>query len=192
MIKKFSIFMVSSTALVVMLTGCAGGEPYVQNTAEYDRESSTFAKGPVRNDGSEIYVCYAKNNATPEQVRVLAENECGRFGLDAVFIGQNYELCPLMTPIAAGFECTEQTARTAAPNAPQSVLSGVPANTGAASAPTPNPIFPKLEVQVPAGAGRQPSAPQTGISAGDVSTDAKSQPFPTFLFDKTPRTVNPQ
>ncbi len=192
MIKKFSVSSLMLATLAITLGGCAGGEPYVQNTAEFDRESASFVTGPVRQEDSEIYVCYAKSSATPEQVRMLAVNECGRVGLDAVFIGQNYELCPLMTPIAAGFECTVQTARTAAPNAPQSVLSGVPANTGAASAPTPNPIFPKLAVQVPAGAGRQPSAPQTGISAGDVSTDAKSQPFPTFLFDKTPRTVNPQ
>ncbi len=192
MIKKFSISSALLAAFAVTLGGCAGGEPYVQNTAEYDRESSTFAKGPVRAVESEIYVCYAKNNTTPEQVRLLAEDECGRFGLSAVFIGQNYELCPLMTPIAAGFECAAQTARTAAPNAFQSVPSSVPTNAGAAPVPAPNPIFPKLEVQVPAGAGRQPSASQTGISAGDVSTDAKSQPFPTFLFDNTPRTVTPQ
>ena len=192
MVKRFSISMVSLAALVITLGGCAGGDPYVQDTSEYNRESATFAKGPVRHEGNELYVCYAKSNATPKQVRALAENECGRFGLSAVFIGQNYELCPLMTPIAAGFECTAQTARAAAPNTPMPASSDAPTTAGAAPAPAPNPIFPKLEVQVPAGAGRQLSAPQTGISAGDVSTDAKSQPFPTFLFDKTPRTVNPQ
>jgi len=170
MIKKFSISMASLAVLAFMLGGCTGGEPYVQNPSEYDREAASFAKGPIHNDGSEIYVCYAKSNATPAQVRVLAENECGRFGLGAVFIGQNYELCPLMTPMAAGFECTAQTARAAVPNAPMPAASGAP--IGAGTAPV--------------------SASQTGISAGDVSTDAKSQPFPTFLFDKTPRTVDPQ
>ena len=186
MIKKFSIYALSFAALAVTLSGCADNEPYVQNTAEYNRDSPTFAKGPVRSKGSEIYICYAKSNATPAQVRAVADEECGRFGFRAVFIGQNYELCPLATPSAAGFTCETQTADVT-PSATQP-------NPFAAPSPTssPSPIFPKLEVQAPAGAGRVMSPPQTVGTAGSVSTDAKSQPFPTFLFDTTPRTVTPQ
>lgn len=190
--KMLSISVMSFAVLAVVIGGCTGGEPYVQNTSEYDRESPTFANGPVRREDSEVYVCYAKDNATPAQVRTLAEDECGRFGLRAVFIGQNYELCPVMTPIAAGFTCQTQTAGTASPSAPAFLSSGAASTTLAQPVAAPNPVFPKLEVQAPAGAGRQPSQPQAGISAGDVSTNAKSQPFPTFLFDTTPRTVNPQ
>ena len=89
-------------ACLAVVAGCAG-KPYVQNTGEFNRTSETFLKGVT--DREDVTVCYAKSATAAALVTKAAVEECGRFGKTAKFKQQNYETCPLLTPVAAVYDC---------------------------------------------------------------------------------------
>ncbi|WNJ98664.1 hypothetical protein L2D14_12385 [Thalassospiraceae bacterium LMO-JJ14] len=156
-------------ALIVMMmsaAACSGVAPYVHEPYTINRNLETFPDGPEITVGSEVNICYAKSKATPSQIRALAEEYCARAGLGAQFVGHTYDLCPLLAPTTAVFNC--QTA-VAGSNATQASRPPTPAGIAA----------PAFEAPKPAGAGRSFGT----LGAADVSTTAKSQPFPTYLFN---------
>lgn len=159
---KVKYFGLLTIAVAASLAGCAAESAYVQRPYAIDREHADFPLGPELKAGSTVTVCYAKSSATPQAVRKLADDECGRFGLGTAFIEQTLSICPLMTPVAAIFKC---------------------AKTGVAGSTSPGQVgnVPMMPAFSAPGAAIQPSA---GIGAADVSTTAKSAPFPVFLFNK--------
>jgi len=153
--------------MVTAIAACSGDPPYVDRPYEINRDNVTFPVGPPILSGSPVTVCYAKSQATPEQIRALADDECAKGGLMAVFNRQSLDVCPMMTPIAALFVC-EETASARRGSAPATSRTSLPII-----------VTPSFAAPKPAGAGR----PLGSIGAADVSTTAKSQPFPTYLFN---------
>ncbi len=90
-----------------IVAGCAG-QPFVQNPGEFNRETAEFIKGAT--DREFVTVCYAKSATAASLVTKAAVEECGRFGKTAVFREQNYKTCPLLTPVAAIYDCVGRTA----------------------------------------------------------------------------------
>lgn len=158
--QTFSILFVAA-----ILIGCSAPAPYVWRPYTIDRAHEDFPDGPTLENGSQISICYSKRGTTPALLKQLADEECGRFGMTAMFEEQDHGLCPLVTPIAAQFSCLGGAgqAMTQSPNhQPGSLFQGTGQGTTSRS------VLP-------------PSA--TTFSAEDVSTTAKSQPYPTFLFN---------
>lgn len=152
--------------VLVAVAACSGAPPYVDRPYEINRELADFPEGPPVTAGTQVTVCYKKSSATPAEIRALAYEECARGNLNATFKEQTLNVCPLMTPNAAIFTCTN------------TVAGGTRAATGPASART-APAAPLFEAPQPAGLGRSFGT----IGAADVSTTAKSQPYPTYLFN---------
>jgi len=89
-------------ACLAFVAGCAG-KPYVQNIGEFNRSSLVFLKGIT--DVEFITVCYGKSATAAALVTKAAVKECGRYGKTAQFKEQNYKTCPLLTPVAAIYDC---------------------------------------------------------------------------------------
>ena len=103
MIRKYChSFYIFATALSLFLIGCAG-EPYVVVNNEFNRASDTYLNG-IR-DRDQVWVCYNERNANPQQVTNKALAECQRFGKMAEFSKTTYSICPLLTPVAAVYDC---------------------------------------------------------------------------------------
>lgn len=145
----------------VGVAGCITEPPYVDRPYQIDRRSKNFPLGPKLVVGSEVTVCYAKSASSPQEIRQLADDECGRFGLGAALYEQTLEVCPLRAPVAAVFKCAEL-----------GTVGTVPAVLGSV------PMIPAFA------APGATLAPSSGLGAADVSTTAKSAPFPVFLFNK--------
>jgi len=91
-------------SLLLFLAGCAGAAaPYVYKAGEFDRSSPDFGKEPA--DITAVTICYGTRGTTPEEIRDMAQTECAHFKKTARFTGQNYQTCPLLTPVAANFDC---------------------------------------------------------------------------------------
>ena len=101
--------LILMTSLASFITGCSGGAPYVYDSGEFNRESEVYRQGIK--DRKDVTVCYSKRATTPHQVSGLAREECARFGKSARFREQSYNSCPLLTPVAAIFDCVQQTSR---------------------------------------------------------------------------------
>ena len=99
------IFVFSTAGLV---TACADTKPHVYNNIEFNRESVRFAKGFTNR--SEVTVCFQKHETTSQAIVDLAREECASFGKTAVFREQTYLVCPLVTPVAAVYDCVGETA----------------------------------------------------------------------------------
>ena len=99
--------LILMTSLTSFILGCSGGAPYVYDSGEFNRESETFRSGVL--DQDEVTVCYSKGATSPLQINELAHNECRQFGKSARFREQSYESCPLLTPIAAIYDCVPQS-----------------------------------------------------------------------------------
>ena len=98
--------LILMTSLISLISGCSGGTAYVYNSSEFVRESATFRSGIL--DREDVTVCYSKGATSPRQITELARNECRQFGKSAQFREQSYSTCPLLTPIAAIYDCVEQ------------------------------------------------------------------------------------
>jgi len=152
-------------ALLLMLFAvgaCTVQEPYIDRPYAINREHVNFPDGPDMVAGVGITVCYSKADATPQTIRAVAEEECGRGGLKPRFVGQTLDQCALTAPVAALFTC-------------ESTVASRPAVQS-------SPVIAAPSIVAPAPAGR--SRPLGTIGAADVSTTAKSAPFPTFLFNR--------
>ena len=95
------------TSLLFLIAGCSGGEPYVYESTEFNRQSETYLKGIQ--DREQVTICYSKRASRPLDIAKLAMDECARFGKTARFSEQNYASCPLMTPVAAIYDCVNKT-----------------------------------------------------------------------------------
>lgn len=182
MIQRFSKFVLPVALIAVTVAGCSAPEPYVWRPYTIDRDHEFFPNGPVLENQSVVDICYSKRNATPEVLTQMAKDECGRFGLSARFISQDHGLCPLLTPIAAQFECEGPSSR---------VVGGAPVTQS-----QPGSLFNNTGQGGVAGSVLPPMG--STFSADDVSTRAKSEPYPTFLFNgaqprpQTPPQTSPQ
>ena len=81
-----------------------GGNAYIFNAQEFNRQSSAFGEGTEEVDS--IIVCYNKASASIEAIRKLAFDGCAEGGKYPILLGQNYSSCPLFTPISAIFSCS--------------------------------------------------------------------------------------
>ncbi len=102
-----------------LAAACSLPEPYVQREWEFNRDSPYFPSGPKfidkltgeeRKVALQVIVCYAKNSADPAKIVGLARDECGKYGLTPKFFEQTLNYCPLMTPVAAVYNCSGQIA----------------------------------------------------------------------------------
>ena len=100
LIKRTLVF-----AGLLIVAACAAPPAYVHNGSEFDRESYVYLNGITSR--SQVVICYHKNGTTPQQVADLAIKECAQFSKQAVFLKQSLRVCPLVTPIAATYECAE-------------------------------------------------------------------------------------
>lgn len=77
----------------LVLAGCSTSpRPLVPDTAQ----------GPAS------YVCYNSATASPEDVRAIAERQCGKSGMGVTgLIGQSWTplRCGVLTPSVAAFQC---------------------------------------------------------------------------------------
>ena len=106
---KFSFRQIlCSTALIVLLMGCAVDlQPHIYIPGEFNRSQSNFNK-PLK-DRDEVIICFNKLKATPQKISNLAVLECARFNKRAEFVKQETQYCPLVTPIAARYNCVADT-----------------------------------------------------------------------------------
>lgn len=103
--------LIKSTLIIslsLVAAACTAPPPYVKNVGEFDRTSSVFLNGIT--DREKITICYAKNGTTPAMVSALAQQECASYAKRAVFREQSLQVCPLLTPVAAIYDCVESTA----------------------------------------------------------------------------------
>ena len=170
MFQRFSKFVLPVALVAIIVAGCSAPEPYVWRPYTIDRDHVYFPNGPVLENQSVVEICYSHRNATPALLTQIAKDECGRFGLSARFLGQDHGLCPLVTPVAAQFECQGPSSR---------VEGGAPVTPS-----QPGSLFNSLEEGGVAGSVLPPMG--TTFNADDVSTRAKSEPYPTFLFNGVP------
>jgi hypothetical protein len=142
-------------------------EPYIYRPAEFDRGRDDFRQDPK--DRKSLIICYNSSDTTPEALREMAEEECGKYGKMALFDRHDYQYCPLMSPAGAVFLCQPKAA--AAPAAAPAAVRPSPATPsvpGAAGvAPVPAPAFvPAPPATVPSGplpsAGYGVAAPPVG------------------------------
>ncbi|MBC8268179.1 MAG: hypothetical protein H8E36_05480 [Rhodospirillaceae bacterium] len=97
------IFSALALFSVVAFVAACAGQPYVHKSGEFNRASSGF--GQTEKDISNLTICYNSSSTTPQQVNKMAIEECAAFNKTAKFVGQEYNVCPLTTPIAAKFNC---------------------------------------------------------------------------------------
>ncbi len=89
-----------------VLAGCAASTaPYVYKVDEFNRSLPNFGKEPT--DITSVTICYGTRGTTPEEIRDMAQTECAQFKKTARFTEQNYQTCPLLTPVAAYFDCVK-------------------------------------------------------------------------------------
>jgi len=100
--------------LYVILTGlvlsaCGAPPAYIHNADEFNRRAATFAKAPENIDS--VTVCYNKFGTRPEIIAKMAQAECGKFNKEAEFSHQSFQICPLVTPVAAVYDCVGKESR---------------------------------------------------------------------------------
>jgi len=89
--------------MTAFVAGCGRTAPYVYDAGEFNRDTDAFRNGIK--DRKTVSICYAKRATTPAQITKLAGRECARFGKIARFSRQSYLECPVLTPVAAIFDC---------------------------------------------------------------------------------------
>ncbi|MEO5336456.1 MAG: hypothetical protein H7841_06135 [Magnetospirillum sp. WYHS-4] len=89
---------------LIVLGGGAGCAlpPYVHNPDEFNRDSETFRQEPV--ERRNVTICYSAKATTPEEVRRMAGETCGKHGKTARFVRHTRTKCPA-TFAAAFFAC---------------------------------------------------------------------------------------
>jgi len=102
---KHIFSLLALTVVIVTMAACST-PPYVYKSGEFNRASPVFGQ-PARNI-YDVTICYSSSNATPQQVTKLAVDECAAFNKTAEFTKQSYNVCPLVAPIAAIYECQGQ------------------------------------------------------------------------------------
>jgi hypothetical protein len=80
-------------------------DAYVYNDGEFNRASPTFNREPVNIDS--VTICYNKYGTNPAVVVNMATEECKKFNKKAEFVRQSLSVCPLFTPVAAIYNCTD-------------------------------------------------------------------------------------
>ena len=90
--------------ILLLLSACTPPPAFVYNKEEFNRDAKGF--GRPATDIKGVTICYAKGGTTPRQVAELARAECSKFNKKAVFKEQNRYICPLTTPIAVQYSCT--------------------------------------------------------------------------------------
>ncbi len=108
---KYQSFIKSlfGVGLVLALSACAAQPPYVFQQGEFQRDSRFYLEGVT--DLQEVKVCYTKRGTTPKQVTEVAQNACAQFSKKAIFREQSYRVCPIVTPIAAVYDCVDDAPR---------------------------------------------------------------------------------
>ena len=126
----------------VAVEGCSPVPPYVYKHAEFDRRNPKFNREPT--EPGNVTVCYGSWKVTPEQVAAVAEAECAKFGYVAVYDRQDYQLCPVTTPVAAYYGCVPpSSAGRSLPRNAGSVSSGGPVTPAWAVPSFGSPVEPK-------------------------------------------------
>ena len=90
----------------LFFSACEAPPAFVHNKDEFNRESDFFLKKVTSLDN--VIICYHKLGTTPQEVSVLANNECKKFSKRAVFIEQNLQECPLIAPISVSYNCVDK------------------------------------------------------------------------------------
>lgn len=99
---------------ILTVTACAAPPPYVLVEGEFQRSSAAFLNGV--SDRQEVKVCYAKRATSAKEVTALARSACALDSKTAVFRQQSFQICPLVTPIAAIYDCVENAVRSDLPS----------------------------------------------------------------------------
>lgn len=97
-------------ALTGAAAGC-GGAPYIRAEGEFNRSRADFGRAPQ--DIENLTICYSGWETTEAAVAAMARARCAEFGKTAVFEEDTMTLCPVLTPVAAKFQCVKQGAQAA-------------------------------------------------------------------------------
>lgn len=93
---------------MIFLAGCAADlQPHIYIPEEFDRTRPDFNK-PLKDRG-EVIICFNKLKTTPQKIANMAALECSRFNKNAEFVKQEALNCPLLTPIAARYNCVPKS-----------------------------------------------------------------------------------
>ena len=103
MLGSRPLLMIIGLGTAFLAAACAAPEAYVFNPDEFNRASPRFGKEPQ--DLSSVTICYNKMGTKPEIISKLAVEECRKYSKNAIFLEQKLDLCPLLTPIAAVYDC---------------------------------------------------------------------------------------
>ncbi|MEQ8506561.1 MAG: hypothetical protein RIB80_14650 [Rhodospirillales bacterium] len=157
-----SMIAVAVLAMIAPLAlgACELSEPYVYDSAAYDREHVDFAKPPKTL--SAVQVCYSKYGTKQAEVVKLAADRCAKYGAGIRFSHSSYVDCPMLTPVGAVFECTGAIAVK-----PSFTGSGVARSSGPSRTPGQpgTPLVGFHEGERPMGVlfGRSPTSPATTV-----------------------------
>ena len=105
LINRIGVF-----GVVLAIAACSAPPPYVHIGQEFNRDSDAYLYGVTSRE--DVKICYSKSNATPQQVTALALKECAQVSKRAVFREQSLQVCPLVTPVAAIYDCVESASNT--------------------------------------------------------------------------------
>jgi hypothetical protein len=85
-------FVVALGLVLLPVSGCGGGAPYVLSTV-------------VRDKPGQVEVCYDHNKSTLAEAQKLADGECIQYDRVAQFTLQQFNQCNWKTPDIALFAC---------------------------------------------------------------------------------------
>jgi len=103
MFSRITINSVFTIASVLWLAACTNIEPYIYKANEFNRESPSFAKEPE--DRSTVEICYNKRSTTPQILKLMAADECRRYGKRSHFYENKNLVCTVSAPAQAVFWC---------------------------------------------------------------------------------------
>jgi hypothetical protein len=99
---RFTVLFV----LALAAAGCGETDPYLHKPGEFNRNLPTFNQEPT--DLTEVTVCYSSLASSTEGVAAVAAERCRQFGRSARLRSYGYTDCPLLTPVAAHFDCVKE------------------------------------------------------------------------------------
>ena len=96
----FNVFVI---LVLLFVTSCATGDPYIFKHGEFNRTSPSF--NVIPKDRKSVKICYSEISSDLNILQALAGKECGVYGKIAKFEKEDFLHCPILTPSGATFLC---------------------------------------------------------------------------------------
>ena len=103
--RNLLIFRIFFLSIILFVTSCVTGDPYIFKYGEFNRASPNFNKTPK--DRKNVKICYNNASSDLSFLQAMAGKECGLYGRVAKFDKEDFLHCPISTPSGATFLCVK-------------------------------------------------------------------------------------